>query len=159
MELPWRRKDAIKAGGTRTAAGADEMDRGKRTAERSHHKETEDMNQAQTEALIRLMLAARYADKKITLSETDAFQKQAEKLPWNSGTGQSLFVQQATAEVRKALATEEARQEFVRAQCAQFPDSESGLAVVRQIEALLAADGVDEKENEFLRQIRGALKA
>ena len=117
------------------------------------------MNQAQTEALIRLMLAARYADKKISLAETDAFLKQAEKLPWNSGTGLSLFLQTATAEVRKALAADGSRQEFLRAQCSQFPDPESGLAAVRQIEALLAADGIDERENEFLGLFRGILKA
>ena len=116
------------------------------------------MNQSQTESLIRLLLAARYSDKKLSLSETDAFQKQVDDLPWDSGTGKSIFLQQATAYVRQALSTEETKVELLQTQCAQFTDSESRLTAFRHIEALMAADGIDPKESEFLRQLRSVLK-
>ena len=116
------------------------------------------MNQLQSEALIHLMLAARYADKKLSLIETDDFQKQVDKLPWNSGTGQSLFIQQATATVRKALATDETTQELLQAKCAPFTDSQSKLDAFRHIESLLLVDGMDPKESDFLTQLKSILK-
>ena len=112
------------------------------------------MNQPQSEALIQLMLAARYADKKLSLSETDTFLKQIDNLPWDSGTGQSIYIQQATAIVRKALATDETAQELLHTLCAKFTDSQSRLDAFRRIEAILISDGIDPRESEFLARIK-----
>jgi uncharacterized tellurite resistance protein B-like protein len=111
--------------------------------------------QAQSEALVNLMLAARYADNKISLSEGDAMQKLLDELPWSSGTALSLYVQQATAAVRRALAGEATRQSFVETQCGRFRDPSSRKNVIRGLESLLQADGLDPTESKLLQQIRG----
>jgi uncharacterized tellurite resistance protein B-like protein len=115
-------------------------------------------NQAQNEALVRLMLAAQYADHKLTLSEDDEFQKQLNELAWESGTELDIFVQEATAIVRKALATEETKQRFLTAQCSQFSDPEAKRSVVDRIQRVLQADGIDTEESSLLQQIRGLLQ-
>ena len=112
------------------------------------------MNQAQNEALINLMLAARFSDKKISLSESDAFQKHVDNLAWESGTSRDIFVQQATAAVRKALSAEEATRQFLEKQCGAFLDSEQKRNAFRIIESLALTDGMDPKENKFLMQVR-----
>lgn len=115
------------------------------------------MNQAQNEALIYLMLAARFSDRKISLSESDAFQKHTDNLSWESGTSRDIFIQQATATVRKALSAEEATRQFMERQCAQFADSETKRNVFRIVESLMLADGMNPKENKFLLQVRTLL--
>ncbi|MFZ1388117.1 MAG: hypothetical protein WAS34_12130 [Thiolinea sp.] len=47
--------------------------------------------QAQNEALVRLMLLARYQDKKLSLSEQDAFNRSLQKIAWSSVTDVSMF--------------------------------------------------------------------
>ena len=103
------------------------------------------------------MLATRYADKKLSLSETDAFNKHIDNLPWNSGTGQSIYIQQATAKVRNALATEETTHELLQSLCAHFTDSQSRLDAFRRIKAIVISDGIDPKESEFLSRIQTML--
>lgn len=115
-------------------------------------------NQAQTEALIRLMLAARYADHMLSLSEGDAFEEQVSGLSWNSSTALDKFLQQATADVRKALSTEAAKQSFLEQQCALFTDTASKRAAIQNIEAVLQADGNDPKESKLLLNLRSMLK-
>jgi hypothetical protein len=121
-------------------------------------RRTDTMTQAQNEALISLLLAARYSDSKLSLSETDTFQKHVDGLPWDSGTSRDIFVQQATAAVRKALSTEEAMQELLEKQCARFVDAESKRNAFRTIESLMLADDMDSKESKLLLQIRSILK-
>ena len=114
--------------------------------------------QEQNEAFIRLMLAARYEDLKLSLPESDEIEKQVEGLEWESNTPPDMFVKRATAEVRKALETEETKAEMIKAQCEAFEDSASKAWVMEKIRAVLAADGLDPKENELLKKIRESLK-
>lgn len=116
------------------------------------------MTQTENEALIYLMLLARFSDNKLSLSESDAFQKHFDGVSWDSSTSRYIFVQQAMAAVRKALSADETRQEMLQAQCARFTDSESKRRAFRAVEALMMADGVDPKESDLLLQIRSILK-
>lgn len=111
----------------------------------------------QSEALVRLMLAARFEDCKLTLQEEDEFQKQLQALPWDS-TDPDLFLQGATADVRKALAAEETKLQFLTVQCSQFPDAESKKVCFDRIKRVLEADGIDSKEGRLLQQIRSLLE-
>jgi len=116
------------------------------------------MTQAQNEALIHLLLAVRFSDSKLSLSESDAFQKQIDDLPWDSGTSRYIFVQQATAAVRNALSSDGTKQELLEKQCAEFTDSDSKRSAFRTIESLMLADGIDPKESKLLLHIRSILK-
>ena len=113
--------------------------------------------QNECEAVVRLLLAARYQDGKLSLSEGDALATRLATLPWSSGTSLDLFVQQETARVRQALATADGRASFLHLQCAQFTTAAGKAAALQMVGELLRADGVDTRENEYLRQIEKLL--
>ena len=116
------------------------------------------MTQTQNEALIKLLLAARFSDSKLSVLESDFFQQQVDELPWDSGTSRDYFIQQATAAVRKALLADGTKQEFLEDQCAQFTDADSRSAALKAIESLMLADGLDPRESKLLLHIRSILK-
>jgi hypothetical protein len=103
------------------------------------------------------MLAARFEDCKLTLQEEDEFRKQLQALPWDS-TDIDVFLQGATADVRKALATEDTKLQFLTAQCSRFPDAGSKKACLDSIKRVLEADGIDTKEGKLLQQIQDLLE-
>lgn len=113
--------------------------------------------QTQNEALVRLMLLARYQDKKLSLSEQDAFNRSLQKIEWYSVTDITLFTLREIASVRKALETPEKTEAFIQQQCVLFNSSEAKnqcLAVLRQI---AAADKHDPRESQFIHQVEAAL--
>lgn len=113
--------------------------------------------QTQNEALVRLMLLARYQDKKLSLSEQDAFNRSLQKIEWHSVTDITLFTMREIASVRKALETPEKTEAFIQQQCVSFNSSETKnqcLAVLRQI---AAADKHDPRESQFIHQVEAAL--
>ncbi len=112
------------------------------------------MTSKQTESLVRLILAIRFADKNITLRESEAVDKELASLDWTSGFALSLFVQQSTSEVRKAMATPEGKQAFLQEQCAAFTEREAQRDVLRSLEAVMRADGIDATENSLLDEIK-----
>ncbi|WP_298609310.1 hypothetical protein [uncultured Thiothrix sp.] len=113
--------------------------------------------QTQNEALVRLMLLARYQDKKLSLSEQDAFNRSLQKIEWHSVTDVTMFTMREIASVRKALETPEKTETFIQQQCVLFTNSEAKnqcLAVLRHI---AAADKNDLRENQFIHQVEAAL--
>ncbi|PID50029.1 MAG: hypothetical protein CR991_03470 [Proteobacteria bacterium] len=114
----------------------------------------DNQGQRQTEALIRLMLAARYADRKLSLSENEAFQHQLDTLPWKRPTSKHGFVSQAMSNVRKALTEEGSRVRLLEEECSQFFDSQEKHHAIRVVDAVLCADGVDPAESELAQQVR-----
>ena len=115
------------------------------------------LNQQQTEALINLLLVGRYADKSLSLAETEALDQEIEKLPWSSPTARSLFLQQSVYAVRNALDAAGSRAAFIKAQCAAFDDAESKRSALHALESVLIADGIDAREQELLTEVRGHL--
>ena len=113
--------------------------------------------QTQNEALVRLMLLARYQDKKLSLSEQDAFNRSLQKIEWHSVTDITLFTLREIASERKDLETPEKTETFIQQQCVLFNSSEAKnqcLAVLRQI---AAADEHDPRESQFIHQVEAAL--
>jgi len=113
--------------------------------------------QVQNEALVRLLIAARYLDAKLSLRETESLQQQIDELPWDSGTGKSYFVMQETARIRDALSTDVTRQAFLEQQCRYFKTPENKAKLLKDIAAVLLSDGDDNKENRFLAQLESLL--
>ena len=113
--------------------------------------------QPQNEALVRLLIAAKYQDKKLSLLEDAEFHKHLERLPWDSGTALSLFVMNETATIREALSSEDSKQKFLAGQCAQFTDSGTKSNALNAIAIVLQADGIDPKESAFLLQLKTIL--
>lgn len=115
--------------------------------------------QQQTEALIQLLLVARYEDKTLSLAESEAFEKLVEKLPWNSPTGLSLFLQQATHKVRKALETPEKKASYIEFLCSEFKDAAARRQAMGSVSALLMSDNQAASENKLANRLRELLQA
>lgn len=113
--------------------------------------------QEQNEALIRLMLAARYQDRKLSLAEEDEFLDRLEKIRWESGIELDFFVMKETAVVRKALETDEGMLSFVADQCSRFNSIEEKKICLKTIESLMQSDGIDNRESAFLKLVENAL--
>lgn len=115
--------------------------------------------QIQNEALVRLMLLARYQDKKLSLSEQDAFNRNLQKIEWHSVTDISMFTMREIAAVRKALETPEKTQAFIMQHCAYFTNSEAKNVCLTVLRHIAAADKNDPRESEFIQQVEHALGA
>ena len=116
------------------------------------------MTQAQNEALVKLMLVARYQDKKLSLSEEAEFNKHLDSLVWEPSINVSAYALSEIANVRRALGDEASAQRFITAQCAQFQTPELKAHCLSVIEAVLAADTISEQEDNFLKKIQIALQ-
>lgn len=115
--------------------------------------------QIQNEALVRLMLLARYQDKKLSLSEQDAFNRSLQKLEWHSVTDINMFTMREIAAVRKALETPEKTEAFISKQCVFFTNSDAKNTCLTVLKQIAAADKSDPRENQFLQQVELALGA
>lgn len=113
--------------------------------------------QIQNEALVRLMLLARYQDKKLSLSEQDAFNRSLQKLEWHSVTDVSMFTMREIATVRKALEAPERTESFINTQCAFFKTVEAKNECLGILKQIAAADKTDLRESQFLHQVEAAL--
>lgn len=118
------------------------------------------LTQEQNEALVRLMIAGRYEDKKLSLLEGSALEARLEQLEWRSGTSRSFFAQQATAVVRKALVDPQGKSDFLKEQCGLFrDDAEARSVALRIIAEVLGCDGTEGRESVFIGQIRSLMGA
>lgn len=113
--------------------------------------------QIQNESLVRLMLLARYQDKKLSLSEQDAFNRSLQKLAWSSVTDVSMFTMREIAGVRKALETSEKTETFINQECKVFTSSEAKNECLNVLKHIATADKSDPHENHFLHQVEMAL--
>jgi len=72
-----------------------------------HPEGRDGLTQTQREAMIDLLLAAMYADRRVALQEDENIAAQLHTLSWDSGTAPETYLDQATAHVRDAVATKE----------------------------------------------------
>ena len=113
--------------------------------------------QLQNETLIQLIIAARYQDGKLSLSEAGAAQNRIGAMNWDSGTAVGVFIQQATATVREALQSSDTKHRFLKSACSVFETPEAKTDVIDTLEKVVAADGIDPKEHVFLQEIKNYL--
>lgn len=114
--------------------------------------------QLQNEALIRLMIAATYQDKKISIPEEEELEKFIDRIEWESGTAPDLFVMKETAVVRKALDSDETRHALISEQCSHFRTYEDKNMCMHAIQEIIQSDGTEKRESLFLAEVREALE-
>lgn len=88
------------------------------------------LTQAQNEAIVKLMLLARYQDKKLSLTEEAQFNQYLNELNWQAVTAVDTYAMRETTAVRKALDSAESTQAFM-AQQNQVLDSQDAKNVLR----------------------------
>lgn len=109
--------------------------------------------QSESEATLHLILAARHINRKLSIAQSDAIQKILDETPWKSGTSKSVFVQMATASLRKALSTPALMDAFLQKQAGQFTSDKAKQDALRKTLSVLNADGLDASERLFQERI------
>ncbi len=117
----------------------------------------ESLTQTQREALMALIIAARYADGTLSLSEASAARTEIEALPWDSGSSRDLVLQQLTASVRNAMSSAEKKTAFLSEHAGLFTEAAEKNLVLESLKRVLRSDGLNPKENEFLSQLQHRL--
>ena len=112
--------------------------------------------QAQTEALVDLLVYASATDSRFTLLESDTFEASLEHLSWKSNIGLLGFVNASHARVNAAK-TPEAKRAYLQKSCAMFTTKAQQKAAFSEIEKLLWSDGVKPAESDFLVQLHQGL--
>ncbi|MBT63052.1 MAG: hypothetical protein CML13_07555 [Puniceicoccaceae bacterium] len=72
-----------------------------------------ELQQAEREAIIDLLLMAIYVDQHLSLAETKEFDHAADSLGWDSSTGSSVYICNATDRARTARISEELTADFI----------------------------------------------
>lgn len=114
-------------------------------------------NQAQSEAIVRLLLAGRRQDGAVALSEGQVFDHVVKALPWQGEHDLQFFVVTEAARIRNTMATH--RREFLASQCALFRTAGERDAVIRMLVRVLGADGVAPAESAFLADVQALFSA
>lgn len=117
------------------------------------------MEQPEREAIIDLLLLSTYIDRHLSLSESNAFDDAAESLGWDSQTGPSIYISNATNRARDTGSSEAATAEliaFVARRLTSVGSKERALSLLNR---LLMSDGKTEKEADFFKQVEGAFAA
>ena len=117
------------------------------------------LTQAQNEAIVKLMLLARYQDKKLSLTEEAQFNQYLNELNWQAVTAVDTYAMRETTAVRKALDSAESTQAFIAQQNQVLDSQDAKNAALAMVERLLSSDGVVDAENQFLQQLKTSLNA
>lgn len=113
------------------------------------------MTQAESEAIIRLLLAGRVRDGKVSLPEGDEFEKQIATLPWTAEQDRHFFVVTEAARIRKTMATHGA--DFLTEQTTALRSTPARATALAMLHKVLAADGLDPQESAFVAYVQKAL--
>jgi len=116
------------------------------------------LTQEQVQAVVRMMVLAKYEDKTLSLAEDEDLRSRIEAMQWQSGESVDLFIGRATAEVRAAKDDPDARAKFLAAQCALLTESETKQFAIKQLSGVLRSDGMDPEEASLLQEVQQLLK-
>lgn len=112
--------------------------------------------QSEREAIIDLLLLAAYADNHLSFNESREFDEATESLGWDSSTGVSVYLSNATDRARNALGNEGPLIEYVAERLNTPASKDRALELLNR---LFIADGKDEKEQAFFKRVEVAFGA
>lgn len=114
--------------------------------------------QEEREALIKLMLVARFTDKKLTLFEQKTFKNILKDVEWQDVISSESFVNEQTSHVRKVVGETQDLHPFVTEQCQFFKDDEAKQMVLKKVGNVMRSDGLVESEQEIFEFIEQELQ-
>lgn len=114
------------------------------------------MTQAQSEALIDLLILSIFTDSHLSLKEDEALQTALASVEWESTLPRDIFLLNSINRARKASETDAATGEYLTTRAKAFTDAESQQAAVRQIQGVFSGDGMAASESAFLERLRAA---
>lgn len=113
--------------------------------------------QAEREALINLMLVARFSDKKLSIAEEETFTTILNKVHWEDVVSSESFVNEQLSVVREVIGSMETLLPFVTRQCAHFTQAEAKQLALQKVANVLHSDGLVESEQEVYNMIANLL--
>ncbi len=111
------------------------------------------LQQPEREAIIDLLLLGIYIDNHLSLGETSEFDASTESLGWDSTTGPSIYISNATTRARDVRLSEDAIAEFIRFAASRLTSAGSKERALTLLNRLLMSDGKTEKEADFFKQV------
>lgn len=116
-----------------------------------------ELSQTQNEAVVRLLLLAKYQDGLLSLKENSRVEQELELLNWTSGEALSIYVQRMTATVRDRLADEAALANFLKNIADDLGDKDVGQRAIHILKRVLASDTESSEETIFLTRVKREL--
>ncbi|MFT5837211.1 MAG: hypothetical protein ACI9ZV_000715 [Candidatus Azotimanducaceae bacterium] len=126
------------------------------SSERPRSSLHSELKQAEREAILDLLLLATYVDGHLSLSETKEFDDAADAMGWESSTGPSVYISNATDRARTARSGKETTAEFINYVAARLGSSGSRERALELLNRLFLADGKTEQEKVFFKQVEAA---
>ena len=114
------------------------------------------MTQDQREALFDLITLAPYADSHLTLREEELCESAFVAEGWESEHPKSLFLDQSLARAREAADSDDAMDAYIQQLAAKFSDEASQKEAYGVVHGIIARDGVNSAESQFLALLQQA---
>lgn len=114
--------------------------------------------QEEREALIKLMLVARFADKKLTLFEAKTFKNILKDVEWQDVISSESFVNEQTHEVRKIVGSSDSLYPYITEQCQFFTEDDAKQMVLKKVGNVMRSDGLVESEEEIYNFLAAELQ-
>lgn len=111
-------------------------------------------DQNQREALINLMLVARFSDKKLSLAEEETFETILAKVYWQDVMSSESYINEAIGRVRDIFLAEETLDAYIKNQCVWFKNKADQDIVLQKINSVCHADGLVEIEQQMMQTIQ-----
>lgn len=112
--------------------------------------------QEEREALVNLMLLARFSDKTLSIAEMETFEKIVHDMNWQDVISEDSFINEATEKVRFVLRDAGTLESFIQNNCEVFSDEVKPF-VLEKLSHVFLSDGMDDAEEVLFAQIKTAL--
>jgi hypothetical protein len=112
-----------------------------------------ELQQAEREAVIDLLLLAVYVDDHLSLSESSEFDAATDSMGWDSSTGPSVYICNATARARVARSSEAATAQYIAFVSERLKSAGSKERALELLNRLFMSDGKTDKEKVFFKQV------
>jgi hypothetical protein len=119
---------------------------------------TDSLTQPQREALISILVISMYSDGHLSLEEDEALNKFLDSIPWESGTGRTVFLTDAITQVNN-ITNDVDLADYIERNAAAFDTAQARKSALDAITGFLKSDGMAEAEAPLLAKISDALKS
>lgn len=115
-------------------------------------------HQKERDALINLMLLARYVDKSLSIAENDTFENILGNMQWQDVIKPHSRVNEYLLGVRHAAQSDETIEHFLNEQCGYFQTNEAKQIALKKIDNILQSDGLVDVEKNLYKTIKAKLE-
>lgn len=112
-----------------------------------------ELEQAEREAIVDLLLLAMYVDGHVSLSESQEFDAATDAMGWASTTAPSVYFSTATDRARSASSSEDSTAQLIQYVSERLQSVDARARAMDLLNRLFLSDGRTEKEKDFFKQV------